>query len=180
MGAWSVQATVLLAIDLDTLVQKADMVIRAEVLSSQAKIRGERGRILTDVELKSLECWKGVCPEVVTALVVGGKEGGFEQRLPGSVQFIPGEECVVFLAAHGKSRFRILGMAQGKYRLEWKPDSSEPIAIPEEVKNVELIYSDAQRMAMPLRKEMPLSQLRQRVQTKLKSMSGGLKKEKAL
>jgi len=161
--AVSVQATVLMALDLDTLAQRADMVIRAQVLSAQSKTRGNPKRIFTEVELKSLECWKGSCAEVVTALVVGGREGAVEQRLSGSAEFSPGEECVVFLKAHGKNHFRVLGMAQGKYRLEWKPDFSEPVAIPEEVRDVELIYSNAQLKAMPLRREMPLSLLRQRV-----------------
>ena len=167
MGTLSVQATVMLALDLDTLAQGADVVIRAQVLSTRVKVIG--GRMLTEVELKSLECWKGTCPEVVMALTAGGREGGIEQRLVGSAQFTPGEECVVFLKAHGKTRFKILGMAQGKYRLEWKQNSDEPIAVPEEVHELELIYSDIQRMAMPLRKEMSLSMLRQRVQAKLNS-----------
>gem|GEM_PF-1916766 len=173
VGVWGAQATVLLAVDVDTLTQKADMVIRAQVLSLEAKAGGG-GQILTDIELKLLECWKGACPEVVTALVAGGRDGEIEQRMSGSVRFAAGEECVVFLKAHGKSRFRVLGMAQGKYRLERKLYSSEPIAIPEEVKDAELVYSDAQRMAIPLRKEMPLSQLRQRVQAKLKPTVEGM------
>ena len=162
----------MMALDLDTLAQRADIVVRAQVLSVQSKTRGIPGRILTDVELMSLECWKGTCPEVATALVMGGNEGGVEQRVSGSAQFTPGEECVVFLKAHGKNHFRVLGMAQGKYRLEWEPESTEPIAVPEEMKDVELIYSDIQRMAMPLRKEMPLSMLRKHIRTKLHEGAG--------
>jgi hypothetical protein len=178
VGAWGAEATVLLALDLDTLAQKADMVIRAKVLSAQAKKVGENpGRIMTDIELKSLECWKGTCPEVVTAVVAGGQKGAVEQRLSGSAQFTPGEECVVFLKAHGRHRFRVLGMAQGKYRLERNADLGEPVAVPEEVKDAELIYSDIQRKAMPLRKEMPLSTLRQRVRDKQKSSETRLKTE---
>jgi hypothetical protein len=181
MGALGAQATVMMALDLDDLAQRADMVIRAQVLSSQSKVReGSQGRILTDVEMKSLECWKGTCPEVVTAMVLGGQEGDVEQWVSGSAQFTPGEECVVFLRAHGRTRFKVLGMAQGKYRLEWEPDSSEPVAIPEEVKDAELIYSDAQRMAMPLRREMPLSLLRQQVRAKLQSAGAGLETEEEL
>ncbi|MCL2011777.1 MAG: hypothetical protein FWG75_03165 [Cystobacterineae bacterium] len=160
------QATVLMALDLDTLTQRADLVMRAEVLSLEAKTRGSPGRILTDVELRMMECWKGSCPDVLTAFVAGGREGVVEQRMSGSAQFMPGEECVVFLKAQGRNRFRVLGMAQGKYRLEWKADLSEPVAIPEKI-DAELIYSDAQRMVMPLRREMPLSQLRQKVRGKL-------------
>jgi hypothetical protein len=177
LGALGAQATVMMALDLDELAQRADMVIRAQVLSSQSKTRGNQGRILTDVELKTLECWKGTCPEVVTALVLGGQEGDVEQWVSGSAQFTPGEECVVFLRAHGKTRFKVLGMAQGKYRLEWDPDSSEPIAVPEEIKDAELIYSDIQRAAMPLRREIPLSLLRQQVRTKLQPAGADLETE---
>ena len=164
--ALGVQATVLMALDLDALAQKADMVMRAQVLSAQTETRGNPSRILTDVELELLECWKGNCPRVVTALVMGGREGGIEQQLSGAAEFTPGEECVVFLKAHGQNHFSVLGMAQGKYRLEWQPHSSEPMAIPEEVK-AELVYSNAQHHAMPLRREMPLSLLRKRVQSTL-------------
>jgi len=168
-GALGVHATVMMALDLETLAQQADMVIRAQVLATQAKIEGTQARILTEVELNALECWKGTCPEVVTALVAGGQQGDIEQRLSGSAQFAPGEECVVFLKAHGKTRFKVLGMAQGKYRLEWKEDLSEPVVAPEEMKDVELIYSDAQRMVMPLRREMPLSVFRKSVLSSLQS-----------
>jgi len=167
----------MMALDLGTLARRADLVIRAQVLSVQAKTEASQGRILTEVELQPIECWKGTCPEVLTALVAGGQQGDIEQKLAGSAEFSPGEECVVFLRAHGRSRFKVLGMAQGKYRLEWKADSAEPIAIPDEVKDAELIYSDEQRMAMPLRKEMPVSLLRERVLAKLQAEQNAQKEE---
>src|SRR5262249_30612122 len=152
-------ATTLLAMDVGALARASRCVVRARVGSVSA-LRSDAGRITTVVELERLETWVGPDAPALRMLVPGGVVGGIGQRVEGAPAFVPGQEVVLFLAAHGAA-YQPVGLGQGVWRVD---RSSGPVALvrPEPLEGVLLVGPDASRSAT-LRAPMALDALRAQV-----------------
>jgi hypothetical protein len=106
------RATVVEALDLDTLVKDADEVVLARVIKQWSHY-DERGRIVTDFQMQVEESVKG--DSKPGAAVVVRKLGGM--RISGEPSFTEGEVVLVF-GSHGKKTYlRPVGMGQGTMRV---------------------------------------------------------------
>jgi hypothetical protein len=115
-------ASLVLALDLSTLVARASHVVVARVESQRARYDA-RGRIVTDVTLRVDESLVG--PARVGERVVlerfGGAIGELGMRVEGEPLFADGTRVLVFAApaaSSGAGRLRPVGMAQGVMRVE--------------------------------------------------------------
>jgi len=120
-------ATTMLEQDVDALTKSADAVVRARVLSSQARWTSDHARIVTDTELEVLDAWKGRPAARVVVMQPGGIVGELGQKVDGAAKFQPGEEVVLFLEARG-DRFTVAGMAQGAFHLARSTDGKTVFA----------------------------------------------------
>jgi hypothetical protein len=120
-------ATTMLEQDLASLTKGADVVVRAQVLSSQARWTSDHARIITDTELEVQEAWKGKPAARIVVMQPGGIVGELGQKVDGVALFEPGEEVVVFLEARG-DRFTVAGMAQGAFHLARSSDGKTVFA----------------------------------------------------
>jgi hypothetical protein len=111
-------ATVVEALDLDTLVQDADEVVLARVIKQWSHF-DERGRIVTDFQMQVEESVKGgtVPGAAVVVRKLGGIVGDRGMRISGEPSFTEGEVVLVF-GTHGqKTYLRPVGMGQGTMRV---------------------------------------------------------------
>jgi hypothetical protein len=123
-------ATTMVALDVPTLTQKADVIVRGTVRSSGARWSGDNRRIFTQVEIDVVESLKGEPLKTVSVVQPGGVVGDIGQKVSGVATYEEGEEVVLFLARRGPL-FQTLGLAQGKFRVLRSSDGKAAFASPD-------------------------------------------------
>ncbi len=114
------QASLTRAMDLSELTASADHVVVADVARVSSQWDDDHRNIVTTVEIKVQESWKGT-PPADGKLVVrqpGGTVGDIEMTVVGLPRFSVGEHALLFL-----QHASLVGMGQGKRPLRW--DASE-------------------------------------------------------
>jgi hypothetical protein len=176
LGAWQARparASMVLAMDLGALTQNAERIVVGEVTTVNSAWDKKHERILTTIEVKVSELWKGQMPAggVVTIVQPGGVADGIEMRVHGMPQFAPGERAVLFLrgGATPQQQHAVVGMGQGKRGLafdaaskRWMVDGGDRSAA---------VNMDAKGRPQPALPELPLplEDLRKRVSTMVKA-----------
>jgi len=112
MGAVSPEVSV------EALARGADAVVRGTVTAATPRWAADGRHIRTRVSLRRLSTWRGTPPAEIAVDVPGGTVGDVAQVVSGAPSFQNGEEVVVFLRAAGAGRWRVLGLALGKFRVE--------------------------------------------------------------
>jgi hypothetical protein len=109
------RASLVVALDLPTMVERADHVAVVDVGNVSAAWDEKHERILTTVDLTVVEAWKGPMVPAAHLRIVqpGGTVGDITQKVFGLTEWASGERALVFLrgAPTGAS---VVGMAQGK------------------------------------------------------------------
>lgn len=119
LATWS-YATTTVAPTFGRLVETADFIVRAKVLSVTAEWRdnptqpGKR-YIGSRVELEVAEVIKGSPPSPLILDLVGGRLDGQELAVEGSPRFEVGQETIVFVQGNGRQIVPLVGMKHGKY-----------------------------------------------------------------
>lgn len=114
----SARASIVEAIDFDTLVQEADDVVLARVIK-QWTLYDQHGRIVTDFQMQVERVEKGTSApgSAIVVRKLGGIIGDRGMRIAGEPDFTIGEEVLVF-GIRGKNTFlRPVGMGQGTMRI---------------------------------------------------------------
>jgi hypothetical protein len=110
-------ASLILALDLPTLVSRADQISVVDVVSVTSAWNETHDRITTTIDVKVVDSWKGAAAPATHVQVVqpGGTVGEIEMRVDGMPRFQVGERTLLFLRLHGGgARASVVGMAQGK------------------------------------------------------------------
>jgi hypothetical protein len=108
-------ASLILALDLPTLVTRSDQISVVDVVSTKAAWNAEHDRIVTTIDVTVVDCWKGAAApgSHVQIVQVGGTVGELTMRIDGMPRFQRGERALLFL--RGKTgNASVVGMAQGK------------------------------------------------------------------
>ena len=116
LAIWSpASASLILALDLPTLVTRADQISVVDVVSSKAAWNAEHDRIVTTVDVTVVDCWKGTAAPGSHLQIVqpGGTVGELTMRIDGLPHFDPGERALLFLRGKAE-RASVVGMTQGK------------------------------------------------------------------
>jgi hypothetical protein len=110
-----VRASLVLALDTATMVQRADHVAVVDVASVNAAWDEMHEHILTTIDLTVVESWKGPMTAASHIKVVqpGGTVGDLSMVVFGMTRFTPGERALVFLRG-APTAASVVGMAQGK------------------------------------------------------------------
>jgi len=111
-------ASLVEALDLDALVQRADRVVVARAVRQEARYDA-RGRIVTEVELEVLEAMKGdaAVGDRFLLTVLGGAIGDLGMRVEGEPRLQDGARYVLFARRWGADAWRPVGMSQGVMRV---------------------------------------------------------------
>lgn len=115
LGAGPARASLVLALDLPTMVTRSDHVAVVDVASVKADWDAQHEQILTTIDLVVVENWKGsqAAGAHFTVVQPGGTVGDLTQVVHGMTHFVPGERAVVFLSGRA-DHVHVVGMAQGK------------------------------------------------------------------
>jgi hypothetical protein len=109
-------ASIVVAMDLPTLVREADHIAVVDVVSTTADWDAKHERIFSTIDLKVVERWKGAAAAGEDHLRIvqpGGTVGDLTMTVTGLSTFSPGERALVFLRGTS-TQARVLGMGQGK------------------------------------------------------------------
>jgi hypothetical protein len=109
------RASLVVALDTPALVQRADHIAVADVVSVRSAWDDRHEKIFTTIELSVVESWKGGAAPAsrITVVQPGGTVDDIAMVVFGLSQFTPGERTLVFL--RGKTAAAgVVGMAQGK------------------------------------------------------------------
>jgi hypothetical protein len=114
-------ASIVQALELPDLVQKADHIAVVDVVSLRSEWDAKHERIFSTVELKVVERWKGPGQPAeghLTVIQPGGTVGDLTMTVTGLTSFTPGERAVVFLRGNPDNA-RLLGLSQGKRPMQF-------------------------------------------------------------
>jgi hypothetical protein len=109
------RASLVVALDLPTMVERADHVAVVDVNAVSSAWDDKHERIFTTIDLSVVETWKGPMAPASHLKIVqpGGQVGDIQMTVFGMSQFTPGERALVFLRGT-PSAASVVGMSQGK------------------------------------------------------------------
>ena len=167
-------ASTAVRLDAPALTAAATDVVDGKVVSTSSVWTGDHRRIVTHVVVEVRDTWKGTATGRITVVQPGGERDGigrrhrlgarFEdrQRVSGVAPLASGERVVLFLERTGPYH-RVVGLAQGVYRVLPVEGSSELRAVPASTDGLELVSPPGHEPAV--RTAVPLSELRTSVRT---------------
>jgi len=112
------QASTLVSMSLDQLTQASSDIVQAQVVNQGSRWNDSHTQVLTITTVAVSEVFKGNAPSTVEIEQLGGTVGNMHVFVPGDVSLQPQGEYVLFLEpAPASSRYRLVGMTQGAYRI---------------------------------------------------------------
>ena len=109
----------------------ADVVVRGEIVTTQARWKADRTGIYTWTELRITESLKGphAAGDTVLIRALGGQDGSQGAQVVGEARYSVGEEVVVFLETARDGHLRTVGMAQGRFTLVPDVDGGPAVVV---------------------------------------------------
>ena len=113
------RASIMMALDLPELVKRADHIAVVDVMTVQSEWDARHERIISKIDLKVVESWKGAGLGTATpadhlrVVQLGGTVDDITMTVTGLGTFTPGERTLVFLRGT-MTGAQLVGMTQGK------------------------------------------------------------------
>ena len=161
------QGTTLQKLSLDDMILKSTAIVHGTVQPASTAIRGSM--IYSHYTLKATEVWKGSVYGPIDLAIPGGNANGVRETYAGAPGLSAGTDYVLFLWTSKSGLTQVIGLSQGLFtvitnsagvRIVSRSGSSEPML---DASGQPVTDSDFQ---------MPLDQLRARVQSTLASQTG--------
>ena len=118
LWASTAAATVMLYLDLPTLVETSDVIVHGRVIDQHTYFDDSRQQVTTKTTVEVARTFWGPQEATVTFRQVAGEWNGTLTAIPGDAKFEPYEEVVLFLV-DGKGKYAgdryLSGLAQAKY-----------------------------------------------------------------
>jgi hypothetical protein len=114
-------ATTFARLQFEDLARQSSAVARLRSLGSEYHY--DRGELWTETRFEVLERNKGLLGGMVTVRTIGGVAGHLHSHVDGVPVFRPGEEVYLFLWERPGEPYRVLGWAQGTFRIARNADT---------------------------------------------------------
>ncbi len=112
------RASTLVSMSLDQLTEASSDIVQGQVTRQICRWNESHTQILTLTSITVEQVYKGNSPPTVVIEQMGGTVGNMTVFVPGEMTFQPQGEYVLFLEpASAGSRYRLVGMTQGAYRI---------------------------------------------------------------
>lgn len=121
------EATVVVPLSREQLVEWSDVVVRATVVEQRSLWNERHTQIVTHSVLHVREYLKGQGAETLTLVTSGGVVGNVESRVDGEARFEAGQDVVLFAQRAGDDFVTLTALAQSLYVVEHTP-GQEPVA----------------------------------------------------
>jgi hypothetical protein len=115
LAAVVANSTTLARMSFDELAQKSSAVARLRCVGSESHWDG--GELWTETRFAVVERNKGLLGASITVRLLGGRADGFTSHVDGVPAFRTGEEVYLFLWGKPGEAYRVLGWAQGTFRI---------------------------------------------------------------
>jgi hypothetical protein len=169
-GAGVTQASIMMALDLPTLVQEADHIAVVEVGDIKSAWDARHERIYSTVDLKVVEKMKSPAGEAtaaaatadhLTVVQAGGTVGDIRMTVTGMGIFVPGERTLVFLRGPA-NHAQVVGMTQGKRPMRYEAAAGHWLVTPPDLRQARLVRQPSGNQgglppAAPLNPRTPLA-----------------------
>ena len=150
-------ATTVARLNLEQLVQRADLIVQGQVQSVYSQWDDERHLVFTYISIRVDDPLKGERRQSVLIRQLGGTAGTIQMSVAGVPQFRSGEMAIVFLKRQDDGTFQVVGMNQGLYEIV------ENVAV-SNVFGVDLFDSKTGEITKPLiGGRAPLEQLKTKI-----------------
>ena len=117
--------TTLARLRFEDLAQQSTSVARLRCLGSG--FLWYRGELWTETRFEVVERNKGLLPGIVTVRTIGGISGHLHSHVDGVPVFRSGEEVYLFLWQRPGEPYRVLGWAQGTFRIARAESGNETV-----------------------------------------------------
>ena len=121
------EATVVVPLTREQLVEWSDVVVRATVVEQRSMWNERHTQIVTHSVLQVREYLKGQGAESLTLVTLGGVVGNLESRVDGEAHFEAGQDVVLFAQRARDNFVTLTALAQSLYVVEHTP-GQEPVA----------------------------------------------------
>lgn len=112
------RASTLVSMSLDQLTQASSDIVQGHVVNQVSRWNEDHTQILTITTIAVSQVFKGKASSTVEIQQWGGTVGNTRVFVPGDITLQPEGEYVLFLEPVPEaSRFRVVGMTQGSYRI---------------------------------------------------------------
>ena len=119
----SLQATTMIPLSVETLSQRAELVLRGTV-ESKSCLKDPEGNIITKIGFKVAEVWKGqLATNYFIIIYGGGTVDGLTTVVSGQADYQIGEEVVAYLRLNERGEGFSIGLAQGKFHV-WQDEQT--------------------------------------------------------
>ncbi len=123
-----VSAIQVIPLSIEDLSHRSDLIVRASVIAKECRL-DEKSRIITEVELRVSESWKGPISSGPLKIIYGGGILGDRRvRVSGQVDFQIGEEIIGFLVRGPQGQLTVIGVHQGKFQVFKSPSDGTELA----------------------------------------------------
>lgn len=138
----ALQATKIIHMNPEKLAEASTTVVRGTVVASDSFKNASGSKIFTETVITVDESYKGAPGSEVRLLQLGGVVDGVQVTVHGSLQWIEGEEVVVFLEPYEGGRYHVAGFSQGKFKVERDPLTGRAFINQPAMEGVELVDDD--------------------------------------
>jgi hypothetical protein len=157
--------SMVLALGLPELTARAERIVVGEVTGVRSGWDRRHERILTTIDIKVAEVWKGQSPGDghLTIVQPGGAADGIEMRVHGLPAFAAGERAVLFLRGSAAQPLALVGMGQGKRGLSFEPVSKRWMVDGGDRSAAVIVDRQGKAQEAPPVASLPLDELRRQV-----------------
>jgi hypothetical protein len=158
--AFEAQATIMRYLEVEDLTRLSSDIFQGRVLSTSTY--WNEGKIYTEVRFQVKAAFKGGVAANQTVIItqIGGEKDGVMLDFAGRPEFIEGEETVLFTTRGRRSDFVVMGLKQGKMRV----DGNEVVR---DLSGIMLVERESTGRSLqtvqPKRTRFALDELRQRI-----------------
>lgn len=122
------RATVIVPLDLASLVQRADTIVRGTAMATTASLSDDKKQIHSVTVVRVAAIMKGAPAAEIEVRTPGGTLGDLTQVVHGAPQLHAGQEVYLFLHRVSGNRFIVEGFTQGKFEVAADTDGSRRVS----------------------------------------------------
>ena len=159
-------------LSLDDMIRQSTMIVRGKVVASPAAFHGSM--IYTHYQVQVSETLKGTAASQIDIVVPGGiargaDPRGADQRYAGAPTLLSTQDYVMFLWTSKSGLTQVIGLSQGLFSVVANP-AGQPIIV--RAASTERMLDGSGQPVTDSDIQMPLTDLRSRIQTVLSARGG--------
>jgi hypothetical protein len=101
--------------------EQSSLVVRGKVTSTRSFWNDQRTKVFTETQIAVDETYKGGDVATLRVVQLGGVVDNIRVTVSGALQWIPGEEVLLFVEPYRADTYQVSGFSQGKFNVKRDP-----------------------------------------------------------